>query len=99
MDENIQVKEIKDLIDDYNKCDFYLNNLKNGNIHYLNEAIAFANKKYKEFCFKDTEVALKNTNFIPTNLDELSQTKQNLIAINKMIDEVLLKKINEENKQ
>ena len=99
MNENIKVKEIKDLIDDLKKCDYYLNSLNNGHINYLNEAIAFSNKKYKEFYFKDTEVALMNTNFIPTNLDELSQTKQNLIAIKKIIDEILLKKTEEENKQ
>lgn len=96
MNELLKVKEIKDLTDDYNKCDFYLNNLNNRNINYLNEAINFANKKYKEFCIRDTEVALMNTNFIPTNLDDLSQTKQNLVAIKKMIGEVISKKGYEE---
>ena len=33
-----------------------------------------------------------NTNFIPTNLDDLSQTKQNLVAIKKMISEIISKK-------
>ncbi len=99
MNKIVKSKKIKDLTDDYNKCNFYLNNLNNGNNNYLYEAIDFSNKKYKEFCFKDAEVALLNTNFIPTNLDELSQTKQNLIAIKKMIAEILLKELNEENKQ
>lgn len=92
MNELLKAKEIKDLTDDYNKCDFYLNNLNNGNINYLNEAIDFSNKKYKEFCINDTEIALMNTNFIPTNLDDLSQTKQNLVAIKKMISEIISKK-------
>ncbi len=92
MNDILKVKEIKDLADDYNKCDFYLNNLNNGNIVYLKDAINFSNQKYQEFCIKDTEVALMNTNFVPTNLDSLSQTKQNLIAIKNMISEIIYKK-------
>lgn len=92
MNDILKVKEIKDLTDDYNKCDFYLNNLNNGNIAYLKDAINFSNQKYQEFCIKDTEVALMNTNFVPTNLDSLSQTKQNLIAIKNMISEIIYKK-------
>lgn len=94
MDELLKVKEIKDLTDDYNKCDFYLNNLNNGNIGYLKDAIDFSNRKYQEFCIKDTEVALMNTNLIPTNLDNLSQTKQNLNALKRMISEIICKKEN-----
>ena len=90
-----EIKEIKDLTDDSNKCDFYLNNLNNGNISYLKDAIDFSNKKYQEFCIKDSEVAIMNTNFIPTNLDDLSQTIQNLIAIKKMITEIIYKKEND----
>ena len=94
MNEVLKLKEINDLKNDYSKCDFYLNHLNSGNINYLNESIDFSNKKYKEFCIKDAEVALMNTNFIPTNLDNLSQTKQNLIAIKTMISEIIYKKEN-----
>lgn len=94
MNESLKAKEIKELIDDYNKCDFYLQNLNNGNIIYLNEAIEFSNRKYKEFVVKNKEVALMNTSLFPTNLDSLSQTKQNLVAIEKMIDEIIIKENN-----
>lgn len=97
MNDILKEKEIADLTNDYNKCDFYLNNLNNGNIAYLKDAINFSNQKYQEFCIKDTEVALMNTNFIPTNLDSLSQTKQNLIAIKNMISEILHKKEHKNN--
>ena len=96
MNEFLKVKEIKDLTDDYNKCDYYINNLNNGNIACLNDAINFSNKKYKEFYIKDNEIALMNTNFIPTNLDNISQTIQNLIAIKNMISGIISKKIGEE---
>ena len=46
MNELLKEKEIKDLNDDYKKCDYYLNNLKNGNIDCLDDAINFSNKKY-----------------------------------------------------
>lgn len=91
----LKEKEIKDLTDDYKKCDYYLNNLKNGNIDCLDDAINFSNKKYVEFCIKDSEVALMNTNLIPTNLDNISQTIQNLNALKKMIDEIIIKKSND----
>lgn len=92
MNEILKEKEMKDLADDYKKCDYYLNNLKNGNIACLDDAINFSNKKYAEFCIKDSEIALMNTNLIPTNLDNISQTIQNLNALKKMIDEIIIKK-------
>ena len=96
MNEFLKVKEIKDLKDDYDKCDYYINSLNNGNITCLNDAINFSNKKYREFYIKDTEISLMNTNFIPTNLDNVSQTIQNLIAIKNMINGKISKKIDEE---
>lgn len=98
MNELLKEKEIKDLTDDYEKCDYYLINLKNGNVNCLNDAIDFSNKKYAEFCIKDSEIALLNTNPIPTNLDNVSQTIQNLIALKKMIDEIICKKVEKEDK-
>lgn len=95
MNEILKEKEMKDLTDDYKKCDYYLNNLKNGNINCLADAINFSNKKYAEFYIKDSEVALMNTNLIPTNLDNVSQTIQNLNALKKMIDEIIIKKRND----
>lgn len=95
MNELLKKKEIKDLADDYKKCDYYLNNLKNGNIECLDDAINFSNNKYVEFCIKDSEIALLNTNPIPTNLDNISQTIQNLRALKKMIDEIIIKKSND----
>ena len=96
MNEFLKVKEIKDLKDDYDKCDYYINSLNNGNIACLNDAIKFSNKKYKGFYIKDNEIALMNTNFIPTNLDNVSQTIQNLKAIKNMISEIISKKVGEE---
>ncbi len=98
MNELLKEKEIKDLNDDYKKCDYYLNNLKNGNIDCLDDAINFSNKKYVEFCIKDSEVALMNTNLIPTNLDNISQIIQNLNALKKMINEIICKKLIKEDK-
>lgn len=92
MNEILKEKEMKDLTDDYKKCDYYLNNFKNGNIACLDDAINFSNKKYAEFCIKDFEIALMNTNLIPTNLGNISQTIQNLNALKKMIDEIIIKK-------
>lgn len=92
MNEILEVKEIKELRDDYNKCDYYLNELNNGNINFLKEAIDFSNKKYKEFSIKDTDIAVINTNPIPTNLDDITQTKVNLKALQKMIIEIISKK-------
>ena len=86
--------EAKKLVDDYNKCEYYLDNLKNGNTECLVDAINFSNNKYVEFCIKDSEVALLNTNPIPTSLDSVSQTIQNLRALEKMIDEIIIKKSN-----
>lgn len=92
MNEILEVKEIKELGDDYNKCDYYLNELNNGNINFLKEAIDFSNKKYKEFSIKDTDIAVINSNLIPTNLDDITQTKVNLKALQKMIIEIISKK-------
>lgn len=69
-----------------------MNSLYNGNIDSLKDAIDFSNRKYKEFCIKDTEFALMNTNLILTNLDNLTQTKQNLNALKRMISEIICKK-------
>ena len=55
MNELLKEKEIKDLTDDYEKCDYYLINLKNGNVNCLNDAIDFSNKKYAEFCIQLTK--------------------------------------------
>lgn len=92
MNEFLEVKEIKELRDDYNKCDYYLNELNNGDINFLKEAIDFSNKKYKEFSIKDTDIVVINTNPIPTNLDDITQTKVNLKALQKMIIEIISKK-------
>lgn len=92
MNEFLEVKEIKELRDDYNKCDYYLNELNNRDINFLKEAIDFSNKKYKEFSIKDTDIAVINTNPIPTNLDDITQTKVNLKALQKMIIEIISKK-------
>ena len=94
MDELLKAKEIKDLIDDYKKCDYYLSDLKDGNIGCLNDAIIFSKNKYAEFYIKYSEVTLMNTNFAPTNLDDVSQTIQNLNALKKMINEIIIKKNN-----
>lgn len=98
MSKILKEKEIKDLLDDYNKCDYYITKLNNGNINYLNDAINFSNKKYLEFYTKEKEITIINTNFIPTNLDNISQTIENLTAIKRMISETILKKSNEEEK-
>ena len=98
MNELLKKMEMKNLIDDYNKCDYYLNELSNKNINCLKEAIDFSDKKYAEICIKDSEVALINTNPIPSNLDNLSQTIQNLTALKKMINEIISKKLNKEDK-
>lgn len=92
MNNILNQKELEDLVNDYNKCNDYLINLNNGNINCLNEAIDFSNRKYSEFSIKDTEVVLMNTNFMPTGLDNISQTIQNLVAIKKMISEIIYKK-------
>ena len=39
-----------------------------------------------------------NTNLIPTNLDNISQTIQNLNALKKMINEIICKKLIKEDK-
>ena len=98
MSKILKEKEIKDLLDDYNKCDYYITKLNNGNINYLNDAINFSNKKYLEFYTKEKEITIINTNFIPTNLDNISQTIENLTAIKRMMSETILKKSNEEEK-
>ena len=98
MSKTLKEKEIKDLLDDYNKCDYYITKLNNGNINHLNDAINFSNKKYLEFYTKEKEITIINTNFIPTNLDNISQTIENLTAIKRMISETILKKSNEEEK-
>lgn len=41
--------EVKKLVDDYNKCDYYLDNLSNGNINYLEDAITFSEKHMLNF--------------------------------------------------
>ena len=96
MNELIKKIEINKLRDDYDKCDYYLKELNCGNISCLNEAIGFSEQKYKEFCLKDSEVVLLNTNFIPTNLNIMLQTENNLIALKKMINEIIIKKIEKE---
>ena len=88
--------EVKKLVDDYNKCDYYLDNLTNGNINYLEDAIIFSEKTYDEFCIKDPEITAMNTNPFTTNLDKVSQTIQNLIALKKMITEHLQKNTRKE---
>jgi hypothetical protein len=98
MNELLKEIENKNLIDDYNKCDYYLNKLNNGDISCLEDAIAFSNKKYAEFCIKDSEVALMNTNPISTNLDNISQIIINLMALKKMIIEYSKKNISKESK-
>ena len=92
MNEVLETKEIKDLMDDYNKCDYYINKLNNSNINYLSEAIDYSNKKYQELYTKDLLIAEANTNHFPTNLDSVSQTIKNLIAIKNMITEIIDKK-------
>ena len=93
MNEVLEAKEIKDLIDDYNKCDYYINKLNNGNINCLSDAIDYSDKKYQELYTKDILIAEANTNHFPTNLDSVSQTIKNLIAIKNMITEIIAKKI------
>lgn len=87
----LKEKAVMDLIVDCNKYDYYLNYLNKEKTNYLNDAIDFSNKKYAEFCIKDFEVALMNTNPIPTNLDNVSQVIQNLTALKKMIGEIIKK--------
>lgn len=92
MNELLKVKEIKDLTDDYNKCDYYLNELNRGNIKCLREAILFSEKKYNELLVKDCVITLANKNPFPSKLDNVSQTKINLNALKKIISEIILKK-------
>lgn len=67
--------------------------LKEKEIKDLADVISFSNSKYVEFCIKDSEVALLNTNPISMNLDSISQTIQNLSALEKMIDELIIKRV------
>ena len=99
MNELIKKIEINKLRDDYNKCDYYLNELNCGNISHLNEVIRFSEQKYQEFCLKDSEVVLLNTNFISTDLNIILQTKKNLIALKKMINEIIIKKFEKESEE
>ena len=90
----LENKEIVDLIDDYKNCEHYLLELNNGNVRYLNEAINFVNSKYVEFFIKESVITLMNTNFIPSDLDNLSQTIKNINAIKKIIIGIIYKKCN-----
>ena len=92
MNDISKIKEVDDLIKDYNECDKYIYSLKNKNIKILNEAIKFSNNKYLEYYLKDDIITVLNTNFINSNLDDISQTICNLEAIKRMIIIIAYKK-------
>ena len=93
MNEVLNEIEIKNLTADYQKCDYYLDNLTKGNISYLNEAINYSSNKYQEYLIKETFIAFINSDLKPSNLDVVSNTIKNLNALKKMISEMIMKKV------